>query len=79
MSRETGGSAVTVLLCAIGDEPASDETVAIAGFGTFSTRDRAARRRRNPRTGDSIAITATRTPAVKAGETSRHGRSRVTA
>ena len=70
---------MTVLLCAIGDVLASDETVAIAAFGTFSSRDRVARWRRNPRTGDSIAIDATGTPAFNAGKTSRQGRNRVTA
>ena len=67
VSRETAGSVVTVLLSVIGEALASDETVAIAGFGTFSTRDRPARRGRNPRTGESIAIAASRTPAFKAG------------
>ena len=79
VSRETGGSAVTVLICAIGEALASDETAAIAGFGSFSARDRAARRGHDPRTGESIATGATGTPAFKAGKTSRHGRNRVTA
>ena len=71
VSRETAGSVVTVALSVIAEALASDETVAIAGFGTFSTRDRPARRGRNPRTGESIAIAASRTPAFKAGKTLR--------
>ena len=71
VSRETAGSVVTVLLSVIGEALASDETVAIAGFGTFSTRDRPAREGRNPRTGESIAIAASTTPAFKAGKTLR--------
>ncbi len=69
--RETATSVVTVALSVIGEALASDETVAIAGFGTFSTRDRPARRGRNPRTGESIAIAASRAPAFKAGKTVR--------
>ena len=45
VSRETVGSVVTVALSVIGDALARDDTVAIAGFGTFSTRDRPARQR----------------------------------
>ena len=76
---ETGGSVVTVLRSVIGDALAGDETVAIAGFETCSPRDRAARQRRIPRSGESIAIAATKTPAFKAGKTSRHRRNRMTA
>ena len=71
VSRETAGNVVTVLLSVIGEALASDETVAIAGFGTFSTRDRPAREGRSPRTGESIAIAASTTPAFKAGKTLR--------
>ena len=79
MSRQTAGSAVSVLLSVIGEALASDETVAIGGFGTFPAGERPARRDRDPRTGESTAIAASRAPAFKAGETSRHGRNRVTA
>ena len=48
--------------------PPRNETVAIAGFGTFSTRSRAARQGRNPRTGEHIAIAASKAPAFKAGK-----------
>jgi DNA-binding protein HU-beta len=43
------------------------ERVTIPGFGTFSRRARAARTARNPRTGDSIKVRATKVPAFKAG------------
>lgn len=51
-----------------GETLASDEAVAIAGFGTFSTRERAARRGRNPATGEPISIAASKTLAFKAGK-----------
>lgn len=41
--------------------------VQITGFGTFEPRKRAARRGRNPRTGEAIQIKASRSPAFKAG------------
>ncbi len=79
VSRETGGSVVTVPRSVIGDALAGDETVAIAGFETCSARDRTARRGRIPRSAETVAIAATRTPAFRVGKTSRHGRNRVTA
>ena len=39
-----------------------------AGFGTFSTKTRGARQGRNPRTGESIAIAASKSPSFKAGK-----------
>ena len=71
VSRATADSVVSAVFSAIGDALARDDTVAIAGFGTFSTRARAARDGRNPRTGESIAIAASKTPAFKAGKTLR--------
>ena len=42
--------------------------VSIGGFGTFETRERAARAGRNPRTGEAITIAAKRYPAFKAAK-----------
>lgn len=42
--------------------------VAISGFGTFEARPRKARSGRNPHTGESLSIPATRAPAFKAGK-----------
>lgn len=44
------------------------ETVSLVGFGTFQVRERAARTGRNPRTGENIAIAASKTPSFKAGK-----------
>jgi len=38
-----------------------------AGFGTFEVRERSAREGRNPQTGESISIAASKAPAFKAG------------
>jgi len=42
--------------------------VAISGFGTFEARSRKARVGRNPHTGESLEIPASRAPAFKAGK-----------
>jgi DNA-binding protein HU-beta len=44
------------------------DTVSIVGFGTYSVRKRAARMGRNPRTGETIRIKASKVPAFKAGK-----------
>ncbi|MCX8229322.1 MAG: HU family DNA-binding protein [Planctomycetota bacterium] len=43
----------------------NDETVSIAGFGTWNTRYRAARAGRNPQTGETIQIKASTTVGFK--------------
>ncbi len=46
----------------------SGDEVKIAGFGSFSVANRAARSGRNPRTGEAITISASRQPKFKAGK-----------
>ena len=50
---------------------ADGEKVQLIGFGTFETRERAAREGRNPQTGAAIKIAATTVPAFKAGKALR--------
>lgn len=47
------------------------ERVQVVGFGTFEVRERPARNARNPRTGETIAIEASKAPIFKAGKTLR--------
>jgi len=44
------------------------DTVSLVGFGTFSVKERAAREGRNPQTGATIQIAASRVPGFKAGK-----------
>ena len=46
----------------------SDERVQITGFGTFEAKHRKARMGRNPRTGATIQIAASKTPGFRAGK-----------
>lgn len=46
----------------------SGADVALVGFGTFTVRKRAARTGRNPQTGATIRIKASKAPAFKAGK-----------
>ncbi|HEX5181711.1 MAG TPA: integration host factor subunit beta [Allosphingosinicella sp.] len=45
--------------------------VELRGFGAFSTRDRDGRKGRNPRTGDTVDVSAKRVPYFKPGKEMR--------
>lgn len=44
------------------------DSVSLIGFGTFSVKDRAARKGFNPKTKEEIDIPASKAPAFKAGK-----------
>ena len=52
----------------IAQELVAGSRVAISGFGTFEARARKPRSGRNPHTGETLEIPATRAPAFKAGK-----------
>tara|TARA_B100000029_G_scaffold55211_1_gene50085 strand:+ start:310 stop:585 length:276 start_codon:yes stop_codon:yes gene_type:complete len=49
----------------MGDALSSGDVVSIAGFGNFTCKDRAARQGRNPRTGETIDIPASKSVGFK--------------
>jgi integration host factor subunit beta len=59
---------VTVFFDTISEQLAGGGRVELRGFGAFSTRERAPRTGRNPRTGGSVDIDAKRVPYFKAGK-----------
>lgn len=68
ISKAAAGRALDGLIDAIAVSLKQGESVAILGFGTFSVKERAARMGRNPKTGETISIAASKTPAFKAGK-----------
>jgi len=56
------------MVAVVGDALADGKQVSMVGFGTFLVRERPARSGRNPRTGETINIAASRTPSFKAGK-----------
>ena len=46
----------------------AEEKVQLVGFGTFEVSERAAREGRNPQTGETMEIKASKTPKFKAGK-----------
>lgn len=68
MDKKTADKAVNAVFEALGQAFAAEEKVQIMGFGTFETRKRAARQGRNPATGESIEIPASKTLVFKASK-----------
>ena len=65
VTRAAADRVVGAVFSAIADALTRHETVAITGFGKFTVRRRAARRGRNPRTGEPVEIAASRVPSFK--------------
>lgn len=65
MSQAEAGRAVDAVFESISDAVKKREQVAIAGFGTFSAKTRAAREGRNPATGETIKIAEKTSAAFK--------------
>ncbi len=68
LSKVDAGRALNAVTDIITSSLSDGEGVQLTGFGSFMVRDRAARTGRNPQTGTSIAIPATRIAAFKAGK-----------
>ena len=68
LTKKDAAPAVDALFGAIEGALVKGEKVQLIGFGTFEVRERAAKEGRNPRTGETIKIAATKVPAFKAGK-----------
>ena len=68
MTKADAGRAVDAVLGSVGDALGGGDSVSLVGFGTFSVRHRAARMGRNPQTGATMQIAASKVPGFKAGK-----------
>lgn len=68
LTKADAGRAIDAVIATITKALKKGETVTLVGFGTFSVRKRAARTGRNPRTGETIKIKASKNPAFKTGK-----------
>jgi DNA-binding protein HU-beta len=60
MSKAEAGKALEAVLSGVSDELVAGKEVRLNGFGIFSTVDRAAREGRNPQTGQTVQIAASK-------------------
>ena len=68
ISRKDAEAALRAVTNGISGAPATGDGVTLTGFGTFSVAHRAARTGRNPRTGETIQIAASRGVKFKPGK-----------
>ncbi|MCI1763659.1 HU family DNA-binding protein [Heyndrickxia oleronia] len=68
MTKKDSTKAVDAVLDTIADALQQGEKVQLTGFGNFEVRERAARKGRNPQTGEEIEIAASKAPAFKPGK-----------
>lgn len=68
MKKKEADAAVNAFLAAVEEALAAGDKVQLVGFGTFETKERAARIGRNPKTKESIQIEASKHPAFTAGK-----------
>jgi integration host factor subunit beta len=62
---------VSAFFDSVTDQLRNDGRVELRGFGAFSSRERDARRGRNPRTGAAVDVAAKRVPYFKPGKEMR--------
>ncbi|MGP4078339.1 MULTISPECIES: HU family DNA-binding protein [Bacillaceae] len=68
LSKKDVSKTVDAVFGAIEESLKGGDKVQLIGFGNFEVRERAARKGRNPQTGDEIEIPASKVPAFKPGK-----------
>ena len=68
LTKKDAEKAVKAFIEVVTDELKKGEKVQVVGFGTFEVAERAAREGRNPQTGASMTIAASKAPKFKAGK-----------
>ena len=67
ISKKDADKAVAAVIDAVTDALKAGDKVQLIGLPTFEVRARAAKEARNPKTGETIKVPATKVPAFKAG------------
>lgn len=68
LSKKDAEAAVKAFVDVVANELKKGEKVQLVGFGTFEVSERAAREGRNPQTGETMTIEASKAPKFKAGK-----------
>jgi DNA-binding protein HU-beta len=67
LSKKDAGAAVDAVISTIEEELKAGGEVSFTGFGKFHVAERGSREGRNPRTGETMTIAASRVPRFTAG------------
>ena len=68
LSKKDAEAAVKAFTDVVAETLKAGDKIQLVGFGTFEVSERAAREGRNPRTGETMVIEASKTPKFKAGK-----------
>ena len=68
LSKKDEDLALKAFIDVVSEEMQKGEKVQLVGFGTFEVSERAAREGRNPQTGETMTIAASKSPKFKAGK-----------
>lgn len=68
LSKKDAEAALKAFIDVVSDELKKGEKVQLVGFGTFEVSERGEREGRNPQTGETMMIKASKTPKFKAGK-----------
>ncbi len=68
LSKKDAEKAVKAFTDVVAEELKAGGKVQLVGFGTFEVVERAAREGRNPQTGETMKIAASKSPKFKAGK-----------
>ncbi len=68
LSKKDAEKALKAFTDVVAEELKKGEKIQLVGFGTFEVSERAAREGRNPQTGETMTIAASKSPKFKAGK-----------
>ena len=68
ISKKDAEKALKAFTDVVAEELKKGEKIQLVGFGTFEVAERAAREGRNPQTGETMTIAASKNPKFKAGK-----------
>jgi len=68
ISKKDAEKALKAFTDVVAEELKNDGKVQLVGFGTFEVSERAAREGRNPQSGETMMIAASKAPRFKAGK-----------
>ena len=68
VSQKVAAKAVAAVMDEIKEALKKGDKVQLVGFGSFEVKNKAARQCKNPRTGETITVPASKAPVFKAGK-----------
>ena len=68
MTKKNAEAALNAFVETVSEQLAKGDKISLVGFGTFEVAERAEREGRNPQTGETMKIAASKAPKFKAGK-----------